>query len=60
MKMAVFWVVAPRRLVRVYQSFGGLYCLHHQGADSAFGKSVEIKREQVRQGRARPNLWDSQ
>jgi hypothetical protein len=28
--MAVFWVVAPCRLVWVYQSFRGLYCLHHQ------------------------------
>jgi hypothetical protein len=31
MKMAVFWVVAPCGLVRVYHSFRGLYCLHHQG-----------------------------
>jgi hypothetical protein len=29
-KMAVFWVVAPCRLVRVYRRFRGLYCLHHQ------------------------------
>jgi hypothetical protein len=31
MKMAVFWVVAPCRLVLFYRSFRGLYCLHHQG-----------------------------
>jgi hypothetical protein len=31
MKKAVFWVVAPCRLVRVYQRFRCLYCLHHQG-----------------------------
>jgi hypothetical protein len=31
MKMAVFWVVAPCRLVKVYQRFGSQYCLHHQG-----------------------------
>jgi hypothetical protein len=31
MKMAVFWVVAPCRLVRVYRRFEGLYSLHHQG-----------------------------
>jgi hypothetical protein len=31
MKMAVFWVVAPRRLVWVYQPFRGLYCFHQQG-----------------------------
>jgi hypothetical protein len=32
MKMAVFWVLAPCRLVWVYRRFRGLYCLHHQGA----------------------------
>jgi hypothetical protein len=30
MKMAVFWVVEPCRLVWVYRRFGDLYCLHHQ------------------------------
>jgi hypothetical protein len=30
-KMAVFWVVAPRSLVEVYQRFRGPCCLHHQG-----------------------------
>jgi hypothetical protein len=34
MKMAVFWVVAPRSLVEVYQRFRGPCCLHHQGEDS--------------------------
>jgi hypothetical protein len=29
--MAVFWVVAPRSLVEVYQRFRGPCCLHHQG-----------------------------
>jgi hypothetical protein len=33
--MAVFWVVAPCRLVWVYQHFRGLCCLHHQGDDGA-------------------------
>jgi hypothetical protein len=33
MKMAVFWVVALCRLLRVCQHFRGLYCLHHQGDD---------------------------
>jgi hypothetical protein len=28
--MAVFWVVAPSSLVRVYRRFSGLYCLHHR------------------------------
>jgi hypothetical protein len=31
MKMAVFWVVVPCGLVKVYQRFGGICCLHHQG-----------------------------
>jgi hypothetical protein len=30
--MAVFWVVAPCKLVGVYQRSRGLCCLHHQGA----------------------------
>jgi hypothetical protein len=30
-KMAVFWVVAPCSLVKVYQRFRGPCCLHHQG-----------------------------
>jgi hypothetical protein len=34
--MAVFWVVAPCRLVWVYQRFRGLYCLHHHGYIYAF------------------------
>jgi hypothetical protein len=31
MKIAVFWVVAPCRLLDVYQRFRGPCCLHHQG-----------------------------
>jgi hypothetical protein len=31
MKMGVFWVVAPCRLVDIYRRFEGAYCLHHQG-----------------------------
>jgi hypothetical protein len=34
LKMAVFWVVAPCRLVWVYRRFRGLYCLHHQGDEA--------------------------
>jgi hypothetical protein len=30
MKIAVFWVVAPCKLVDVYQRFRGTCCLHHQ------------------------------
>jgi hypothetical protein len=37
-KMAAFWVVAPCRLVRVYQRFRGLYCLHHQGVRTSIHK----------------------
>jgi hypothetical protein len=33
--MAVFWVVAPCRLVRVYRRFRGLYRLHHQGDEAS-------------------------
>jgi hypothetical protein len=32
-KMAVFWDVAPRRLVEVYWRFRTAYCLHHQDDD---------------------------
>jgi hypothetical protein len=32
MKIAVFWVVPPCSLVKVYQRFRGPCCLHHQGA----------------------------
>jgi hypothetical protein len=34
-KLLVFWVVAPCRLVEVYQRFRRPYCLHHQGDDSS-------------------------
>jgi hypothetical protein len=34
-KMAVFWVVASCRLVRVYQCFSGLYCFHHQDDETS-------------------------
>jgi hypothetical protein len=33
METAVFWVVAPCRLVQVYRRFRGLYCLHLQGGN---------------------------
>jgi hypothetical protein len=32
-KMAVFWVVAPCRVVFIYHRFRGLYCLHHRSDD---------------------------
>jgi hypothetical protein len=31
MKMAVFWVVAPRSSVAVYERFRDACCLHRQG-----------------------------
>jgi hypothetical protein len=34
MKMAVFLVVAPCTLVKVYRRFRGACCLHHQGYES--------------------------
>jgi hypothetical protein len=33
MKMAIFWVVTPYRLVEVYQRFRGTYCFYHQDDD---------------------------
>jgi hypothetical protein len=33
LKMAVFWVVAPCRLVEVYRRFRDASCLYHQGDD---------------------------
>jgi hypothetical protein len=30
-KMAVFWAVAPYRLIEVYRCFRGSHCLHLQG-----------------------------
>jgi hypothetical protein len=33
-KMDIFWVVAPCKLVDVYQRFRGPCCLHHQGDDA--------------------------
>jgi hypothetical protein len=33
-KMAVFWVVAPCSLVKIYQRFRGPCCLHHQGDEA--------------------------
>jgi peptidoglycan/LPS O-acetylase OafA/YrhL len=34
LKMAVFWKVALRSLVKIDRRFGDAYCLHHQGATS--------------------------
>jgi hypothetical protein len=39
--MAVFWFVAPCRLVSVYQRFRGLYCLHHQVDEWTFALMME-------------------
>jgi hypothetical protein len=44
MKMAVFWVVVPCRLVGVYRRFIGSCCLHHQGDKS----SPDYKAQQPR------------
>jgi hypothetical protein len=56
--MAVFWVVALCRLVRVYQRFRGLYCLHLQGNERSCVQEISRdKGEQVRQSRSQLNLW---
>lgn len=49
-KMAVCWVVAPSSLVDVYQCFGGLLFLHHQGDDfcQATQKTAIFVRTAVR------------
>jgi hypothetical protein len=50
MELAVFWVVAPCRLVRVYQRFGGLYCLYHQGDDNGGpddGGSTDLQKRLI-------------
>jgi hypothetical protein len=44
-KMAVFCVVVPCRLVEVYQHFKGLYCPHHQSHETA------VRKEYVRDKR---------
>jgi hypothetical protein len=38
---AAFWVVQPRRLVKVYQSLRDLHCLCHQG-DVDGGGSTDL------------------
>jgi hypothetical protein len=38
MKMAVFWVVAPCSLVKVYRRFGGACCLYHHRPDDGGSK----------------------
>jgi hypothetical protein len=42
--MAVFWVVAPCRLVGVYRRFRGMYCLQHQGDGSSLVNSHQSTR----------------
>jgi hypothetical protein len=44
LKMAVFWVVAPCRLLSVYRRFRGLYCLHHQGDELSLVNSYQTTR----------------
>jgi hypothetical protein len=40
---AVFWVIAPCRLVEVYQRLRGAFCLHHQGeAASSYKTSINF------------------
>jgi hypothetical protein len=38
MKMAVFWAVAPCRLIWVYKRFRGLYCYHPQSDERRGGR----------------------
>jgi hypothetical protein len=43
-KMAVFWVVAPCSLVKVYRRFRDACCLHHQG-DNPRGLLIALMME---------------
>jgi hypothetical protein len=45
--MAGFWVIAPCRLVWVYQSFRGPYCHHHQGDECLMMEAVETSETLV-------------
>jgi hypothetical protein len=56
MKMAVFWVVAPCRLVYVYQRIRGLYCLHHQAQIRAL---IDLMMEAVQTSETLVNLYQS-
>jgi hypothetical protein len=42
--MAIFWVVAPCRLVEVYQRFRGTFCLHHQDDHLLIALMMEAAR----------------
>jgi hypothetical protein len=57
-KMAVFWVAAPCRLVRVYRRFRGLYCFHHQGVDWWVG-GYRVMMEAVRASETSLNSYQS-
>jgi hypothetical protein len=39
-KMAVFWVAAPRSLVEVYQRFRGTYCFRREGDGDGDSKDL--------------------
>jgi hypothetical protein len=63
-KIAVFWVVAPCRLVWVYRRFRGLYCLQHHGALKTaiftFSEGTNIKSTstfQYTSGLEHANKW---
>jgi hypothetical protein len=43
-KIAVFWAVAPSRLVWGYECFRGLYCLHHQDSHLIMALMLEAVR----------------
>jgi hypothetical protein len=58
MKMAVFWVVAPCRLVEVYQHFRGPCCLHHQGDEWAISL-IALMMEAARTSETLVNFYQS-
>jgi hypothetical protein len=46
--MTVFWYVAPRNLVEVYQCFRGAHCLHHQATGCNVPEDSHLHAEERR------------
>jgi hypothetical protein len=47
MKMAVFWVVAPRSMVEDYRRFRGVCCLHHQDPEDSHLHETSRSKSQL-------------
>jgi hypothetical protein len=53
--MGVFWIVAPCRLVEVYQRFRGPCCLHHHHSSS--GRLIALMMEAARTSEMLVNFY---